>query len=1304
MMFIFVLFLISLSMPLVHAASLNLNGARQALKRQELFRTIDQKNIDVMFIQETHSDASNSVDWAKEFCGLTVLSHNSNVSGGVGILFSKRCTPISYHVDEILKGRLLKVRAQFEDVFYVFVCVYAPTASIDRMIFLNILDQVLAGCDSSDFLLVGGDFNCTALAIDRNHVEPHLPSRKKMVEVIETNEIEDIWRNFHDNQRQYTWTHCYNGYMSLARLDRFYGFRHQLNFYKKCVIVPVGFSDHSMISCFFSFGNIKPKSAYWHFNTALLEDNRFKEAFIYFWKMFRADKHLYSSLQQWWDIGKVRIRQLCQQYTLNVTRDLTFNLKSLEADIIKLQSFLGNADDKDCIEKIRLKKILLKDLVERRAQGALVRSRFRNATEMDAPSRYFFSLEQKNGQKRLIQALRSESGSLLTETSDIRKQATTFYSDLFKSAFTEQPMLSDTFLNGLPKLRKKSAELLDKPLALEELQAAVGGMQNGRTPGIDGLPVEFYKVFWTVIGQDLLDMLNASISEGKLPLSCRRAVLTLVPKKGDLTDIKQWRPLSLLCIDCRIFSKVLANRLRRVMEEVIHIDQTYCVPGRSIFDNVSLIRDTMEVCGLLKEKVGFILIDQLKAYDRVEPMFLWKVLEAFGFKAGFISMLKVMYSDIESLLKVNGGLGAPFKVERGIRQGCSLSGMLYALSFEPLLHRLRNVLSGVHLQNTNSVLRLSAYADDLVLMINKQEDIDKFVSIFKDFEQLSSAKINWSKSEAFLYGEWLDTPPTLPNSLTWKRGGFKYLGVYLGDKTFIQKNWDGITEKVKGRILKWKWLLPHLSYKGRVLIINNLVASLLWHKLVCVDPPPNLLSTVQAFLVDFFWDRLHWIPQSVLFLPKEEGGQGLIHLASRTAAFRLQHIQRLLTGPEDLTWRGVACAILSTLGNFNLNLSLFLMDPAKLNFSGLPVFYQGLFKVWSLFKVKISDEYFSLHWFLNLPILYNTRFNVKGGTVDLDMLLCQKKILTLSQLVAICGPELDNALEAARQLELRSIRVMGLLLQRLRNTFTADERQMLRDFEKGIVAPDSTDPFPALIVSINDDDCVFDSRQSIMLFNEVSGKMIYRNCVKVLNKKWLKNRIDTPWRNIPTFKCVTPEWRILYKPPLTKKMGDLQWRILHGIVATNSFISVMNPNVNSGCPFCTEKETVFHAFYYCGRLCVLFDLLHSIFDSFHEHFSREVFIFGFKYSKLNSSKGELINFILGNAKMAVYVSRNNKIEQDSDYEVLDIFLRLMKSRIQMEYLFYSSTKAVDVFKSVWCYDDTICSIINNNLVFSPWLL
>ena len=96
----------------------------------------------------------------------------------------------------------------------------------------------------------------------------------------------------------------------------------------------------------------------------------------------------------------------------------------------------------------------------------------------------------------------------------------------------------------------------------------------------------------------------------------------------------------------------------------------------------------------------------------------------------------------------------------------------------------------------------------------------------------------------------------------------KYLGVFLGDPSFVLNNWENVLEKVKCRLARWKWIKTKMSYRGQVLIINNLVSSTLWHCLSCVDPPPDLLSKIQAFLVDFFWDKLNWVPQSVLYLPR----------------------------------------------------------------------------------------------------------------------------------------------------------------------------------------------------------------------------------------------------------------------------------------------------------------------------------------------------------------------------------------------------------------------------------------------------
>lgn len=172
-------FSLSFSLNMSDIATLNVNGAREMRKRAEIFEAVKQKKIDVVMLQETHSDLKNAADWAGEWNGVSVLSHNTSLSGGVAILFAKSFSPHSYQVEEVVKGRFLIVRATFENFVFVFMCVYIPTSAAERMLFLNTLCSALQKCSVEEYLLFGGDFNCTVSS--RNHVEPHLPSRNRLI-------------------------------------------------------------------------------------------------------------------------------------------------------------------------------------------------------------------------------------------------------------------------------------------------------------------------------------------------------------------------------------------------------------------------------------------------------------------------------------------------------------------------------------------------------------------------------------------------------------------------------------------------------------------------------------------------------------------------------------------------------------------------------------------------------------------------------------------------------------------------------------------------------------------------------------------------------------------------------------------------------------------------------------------------------------------------------------------------------------------------------------------------------------------
>lgn len=277
--------------------------------------------------------------------------------------------------------------------------------------------------------------------------------------------------------------------------------------------------------------------------------------------------------------------------------------------------------------------------------------------------------------------------------------------------------------------------------------------------------------------------------------------------------------------------------------------------------------------------------------------------------------------------------------------------------------------------------------------------------------------------------------------------------------------------------------------------------------------------------------------------------------------------------------------------------------------------------MWSLFRVKTDNSY-SLYWLLQEPLICGARLdmtthcNLPGFSTSLQA----SRVFTLEHLLTLTGPYFKCVEATSKVLGIRSVRLLSQFLVKLNSCLTVDEDHLLKDFFKGSVFPDIEDPFPCLVVKPDlADSFNFFSCDSLCLdFLSCVGKKLYRACVLVFNKKLFDRKFDTPWRSVLKLgNDVKPEWRSLYKPPLSKRVGDIQWRILHGAIAVNSFISVLNPEVSPECPFCMQRETVFHAFMFCTRLEPLFIKLKELFFKFNEGFSMETVILGFKYFHLS---------------------------------------------------------------------------------------
>uniref|UniRef100_A0A4W5P160 Reverse transcriptase domain-containing protein n=1 Tax=Hucho hucho TaxID=62062 RepID=A0A4W5P160_9TELE len=703
-----------------------------------------------------------------------------------------------------------------------------------------------------------------------------------------------------------------------------------------------------------------------------------------------------------------------------------------------------------------------------------------------------------------------------------------------------------------------------------------------------------------------------------------------------------------------------------------------------------MIRDILDYSKLYEVNVGFLFLDQEKAFDRVDHGFLYDTMSAFGFGDGFISWIKLLYMNASCILKIGGGLSKPISLLKGIRQGCPLSGQLYALAVEPLLCILRKELSGLNIDGNGNAFKLTAYADDITVIVKDQRDIDVVIYSISLYERASSAKLNWSKTEAFWCNDkdkyyHVNAKPVIPGNVKWEKDGFKFLGIFLGSEVHQRKNWEGVKDKICNRLSKWNWILPQLSYRGRVLVVNNLAASILWHKLIVLNPPDELIREIQRVLVNFFWNGQHWLRESVLYLQLSEGGQGLMDIKSKVAAFRLQIVQRLLYN-QPQNWTKIACALLKRVGRMNLDRHLFLMNLKEVDFNGLSSFYASVLNAWQIFIVKRELSEVTHEWVLEEPLIFNPLLSsvmlqakgvcaslVKAGICQICHLRSRDKWISAEKLASKMG--------------IHSVRTVEKLLVEIQESFTIIPLQAER----------VENVFPSIRVGVNvgdwqevDGRLLSFTTPEIGLFDTISKKSLYLVCVKYFNIRKLQDLPETKWTNFVE-SGASPKgcWRTLYKKPIEKRSGDLQWRISHWILATNRYKVHLN-SLQEECLFCGLPETVFHIFIGCTRLLGILDVLKDLSHNFGFIFTNRVFIFGPKYSASNKSKIVLINVLFGNAKMPIWLTRKRKMQFNSDTDPLTMFRALVKSRLVMEYKYYELVNDTDSFFYVWGVGNILC--------------
>jgi hypothetical protein len=361
-------------------------------------------------------------------------------------------------------------------------------------------------------------------------------------------------------------------------------------------------------------------------------------------------------------------------------------------------------------------------------------------------------------------------------------------------------------------------------LSIKECSNVLQTMPNNKTPGSDGLPIEFYKFFFKDIIINLIESFDFSFRNGKLSADQRRGIINLIPKPDkDPSILKNWRPISLLNTDYKILTKCIANRLRVVLPDIIHSDQTGFLPGRYIGENVRLALDMIDYLNKNDLPGLMFLIDFRKAFDKIEWSFILKTLNFFNFGPHLIKWVKVIYSDISSCVIMNGNSSSFFNLRCGLLQCCPLSPLLYIICSEVLSLLIKNDKEIKGIMVNDDIITISAYADDTVLYLNDVNSLIKSIHILNMFQKYSGLAINLDKSELLALGSLRDNPPDVTDTrLSFCNSEVKLLGITFNARldNLFELNFVPKIEKLK--TILGIWSMRDMTPIGRISIVKSL--------------------------------------------------------------------------------------------------------------------------------------------------------------------------------------------------------------------------------------------------------------------------------------------------------------------------------------------------------------------------------------------------------------------------------------------------------------------------------------------------
>ncbi|KAF5318883.1 hypothetical protein D9758_019008 [Tetrapyrgos nigripes] len=716
--------------------------------------------------------------------------------GGVAVVLNKDLVDSRIiNETEIIPGRALLISMHWhKNRNLKILVVYAPNVSgsdgTENKEFWEKLQVYFERNPSKRPDIMAGDMNVVeAGVIDRF---PGRDDPESAVDALDdfkiSTQLRDGWRDTYPDTKAYTFHQTATG--SQSRIDRIYATDLILAASREWNIESTGVpgADHWMVSVLASHTEAPTISrGRWTILRHIIKDKTFMqyalkkglETDLEMDKVHTQGRTNDRNAQIIWHRYKIDILQVARERQRVVMPRTERQLEELRE---KLQD-VNNDDSLSEAERVEVSSTLTSDITileRKKLQDTRKDTATWNRIEGEQISKSRSSLNKENKPRDVIYALKREAegqdGWFETNPEGMAKRARDYHENLQKEGqvtddehLRHKQAMTDKVLSNLnTNLTDEQKAYLAMKCERSDVVVALLGAKNYTSPGIDGATYELWKAMYsqyideTKAGHPAFDIANLmteafrDIAEYGVLEETHFADGWMCPlyKKNDKCEIANYRPITLLNTDYKIFTKVLATKLGKVASSLLHPNQAGFVPGRQISDQTKLIRMVMASAEQTGQNGLIVSLDQEKAYDKVDHNYLWRTLECFEFPKEFIETVKRLYKTAKTSVMINRVKSETYDVIRGVRQGDPLSCLIFDLAIEPLAAMLRNShLQGFKIPGVVERLIANLFADDTTVFLAAEDDFGDLQTILDEWCTASTAKFNVNKTSIIPIGE-----------------------------------------------------------------------------------------------------------------------------------------------------------------------------------------------------------------------------------------------------------------------------------------------------------------------------------------------------------------------------------------------------------------------------------------------------------------------------------------------------------------------------------------------------------------------